>query len=126
MAEKWPRRAVELVTGSFEQKRRWRQYKARKQRLPETYRAALDAAQRYTYHSGLADGASVLGMLDDLLDFFEQGAANRTPIRELVGEDPVEFMDGFLRNYRQGDWNAGERRRLSEAIKRIDGAEGTE
>jgi len=27
-------------------------------------------------------------MFEDLLDLFEQSAANRTPIREIVGEDP--------------------------------------
>jgi DNA-binding ferritin-like protein (Dps family) len=125
MAAGWPRRAAELVTGSIDQKRRWRHYKARKQRLPGNYRAALDAAQRYTFHSGLADGDSVMGMLDDLIDFFEQGAANGTPIRELVGENPVEFMDEFLKNYRTGDWNAAERDRLSDAIRHAAGEEGS-
>ena len=125
MAAGWPRRAVELVTGSIEQKRRWRQYKARKQRLPGNYRAALDAAQRYTFYSGLAEGDSVMRMLEDLIDFFEQGAANGTPIRELVGENPVEFMDEFLKNYRMGDWKASERDRLSDAIRHAAGEEGT-
>ena len=123
MATRWPRRTLEFVTGSIDQKRRWRQYKARKQRLPENYRAALDAAQRYTYYSGLADGESVMRMLEDLIDVFEQGAANGTPIRELVGENPVEFMDEFLTNYRKGAWNAGERDRLSDAIRHAAGEE---
>jgi len=107
-----------LITKMVGEKRQWREYKARKQRLPENYRAALDAAERYTYYSGLADGESIMRMLGDLIDFFEQGAANGTPIRELVGEDPVEFMDEFLNNYRKGDWKAAERRRLTDAIKR--------
>jgi DNA-binding ferritin-like protein (Dps family) len=110
-----------LVSKAIGEKKQWREYKARKQRLPENYRAALDAAQRYTYYSGLADGESVMGMLGDLLDFFEQGAANGTPIRQLVGENPVEFMDGFLSNYRKGDWRAAERDRLTAAIRHAAG-----
>jgi DNA-binding ferritin-like protein (Dps family) len=43
-------------------------------------------------------------MLEDLADLFEQGAASGTPVREIVGEDPVEFADAFLRNYPEGQW----------------------
>jgi DNA-binding ferritin-like protein (Dps family) len=38
-------------------------------------------------------------MYGDLIDLFEQSAANRTPIRQIVGEDPVEFVETFVRNY---------------------------
>jgi hypothetical protein len=38
--------------------------------------------ERYTnYLGGLGDGASILSMLDDLADLFEQGAADGTPVR---------------------------------------------
>ncbi|MFI6793991.1 hypothetical protein [Streptosporangium canum] len=32
-------------------------------------------------------------MFEDLADLFEQAAADGTPIREIVGEDPVEFVE---------------------------------
>ena len=41
-------------------------------------------------------------MLEDLADLFEQAAADGTPIREIVGEDPVEFAETFLQNYSKG------------------------
>jgi DNA-binding ferritin-like protein (Dps family) len=50
----------------------------------------------------MGDGDSILTMLDDLADLFEQGAANGMPIRDIVGEDPVEFAEAFLRNYPAG------------------------
>ena len=43
-------------------------------------------------------------MFDDLADLFEQSAASDTPVREIVGEDPVEFVEAFLRNYPEGGW----------------------
>ena len=46
----------------------------------------------------------MLSMLEDLVDLFEQSAASGTPVREIVGDDPVEFADAFLRNYPQGQW----------------------
>ncbi|WP_326639909.1 DUF1048 domain-containing protein [Streptosporangium sp. NBC_01755] len=83
-----------------EDKRRYRQYKARTQQLPANHHTAIDALQRYTesFRPGKADS---LLMLADLADLFEQSAANATPIREVVGEDPVQFAEAFLRTYRR-------------------------
>ena len=44
---------------------------------------------------------------EDLADLFEQSAADGTPIREIVGEDPVEFAEAFLPNYPEGRGSAG-------------------
>jgi DNA-binding ferritin-like protein (Dps family) len=111
-----------MATRWIEQKRHYRQYKARIARLPESYRAAVAALERYTnYLGGLGDGDSILSMLDDLADLFEQGAADGTPVREIVGEDPVEFAEAFLRNYPAGHWIIRERERLTRAIERAAG-----
>jgi len=114
----------------IEQKRQYRQYKARIERLPDSYRTAVAAMERYTNHlGGLGDGDSILAMLDDLADLFEQGAVSGTPIREIVGEDPVEFAEAFLRNYPAGQWITRERDRLTHAIERAEaednGSRGT-
>ena len=60
-------------------------------------------------------------MLEDLADLFEQSAASGTPVREVVGEDPVEFAEAFLRNYPEGQWITRERDRLTSAIERAAG-----
>ena len=123
------RKLVETVTGPFEQKRRYRQYKARTERLPADYRTAIDALQRYSYYFGHGTAEGGLSMLEDLADLFEQGAASGTPVREIVGEDPVEFANAFLRNYPEGQWIVRERDRLTTAIDRAaaehTGNEGT-
>jgi DNA-binding ferritin-like protein (Dps family) len=72
-------------------------------------------------HLGPADGASAASMFEDLADLFEQAAADETPIREIVGEDPVEFVETFLQNYPQGQWRIRERERLISAIDRAAG-----
>ena len=53
--------------------------------------------------------------------FGDQVAANGTPIREVVGEDPVECAEAFLRNYPEGQWISRERERLISAIERAAG-----
>lgn len=99
------------------EKRRWRDYKARVRRLPAPYRGAVDALERYLMVSGgVSDGESAASLCENLVDLFEQGAADGLPIRELVGDDPVEFIEAFIRNYPEGDWRARERQRLISAI----------
>ncbi len=118
MAAEW----IEQITGSIEQKRRYRQYKARTKQLPPNYHTAIDALKRYLmYFGAITKGDILVSMLEDLADLFEQSAANGTPIREVVGEDPVEFAETFLQNYSEGRWINKERERLANAIDRAAG-----
>jgi DNA-binding ferritin-like protein (Dps family) len=125
MATKW----IEKVVGPFEQKKRYREYKARTDRLPASYHTAIDALQRYSYYFGYGTTEGGLSMLEDLVDLFEQSAASGTSVRAVVGEDPVEFAEAFLRNYPEGQWISRERERLTGAIERAaeeeTGTEGT-
>jgi DNA-binding ferritin-like protein (Dps family) len=120
MAAGW----MEQITGSIEQKRRYRQYKARTERLPANYHTAIDALERYlNYFGSITKGDILVSMLEDLADLFEQSAANGTTIRALVGENPVEFAETFLQNYSEGQWINKERERLINAIDRVAGEE---
>jgi DNA-binding ferritin-like protein (Dps family) len=120
MAKKW----IEKVVGPLEQKKRYRQYKVRTRQLPAKYRTALEALERYLMHAGPGgDGANAMSMFEDLLDLFEQSAAKGTPIREIVGEDPVEFLEAFVQNYPDGQWRIRERERLINAINGVAGSE---
>lgn len=101
-------------------KRRWRGYKARIRKLPENYRAAVDAFERYLMHFGGADGDSAASLFEDLADLFEQAAADGTPIHEVVGDDPVEFIETFARNYKKGGYVTREQQRLISAIERAE------
>ena len=116
---------IEKVVGDFGDKRRWREYKARVKALPESYRTSVEALNRYfMYFGGIVKGDTLMTMLEDLADLFEQAAADETPIRAVVGEDPVEFAETFLRNYSDGQWINKERERLVKAIARAAGEDG--
>ncbi|MEV0586716.1 DUF1048 domain-containing protein [Nonomuraea sp. NPDC050310] len=116
------RHYLEKVTGPLEDKKRYRNYRARVQRLPAEYRAAVEALQRYMTQFGPTDDAeSLLQMLDDLVELFEQSAADRTPLRVVVGHDPAEFAEAFLNNYAGGGWVSRERDRLNQAIEEAAG-----
>lgn len=105
----------------IEQKRRYRRYKRRISQLPTTYRTAVAGLERYINHlGGIGDAESILTMLDDLADLFEQAAATGTPVREIVGADPVEFIEAFLSNYPAGSWITRERDRLNRAVDQAE------
>ena len=113
---------IEKIVGDFGDKRRWRQHKVRVKALPEDYRTTVEALERYLMYFGAISSIDILmSMLEDLADLFEQAAADGTPIRAVVGEDPVEFAETFLRNYSDGQWINKERQRLTEAIDRAAG-----
>lgn len=117
MAPRW----IETVTGPFEEKRRYREYKARKAALPDKYRRALEALDRYLmYFGGISNGKTLLRMTDDLADLFEQSAADGTPIKDVLGEDPIEFVETFMANYSEGQWIHKERTRFLNAIAAIE------
>ncbi|MCX5308205.1 DUF1048 domain-containing protein [Streptomyces sp. NBC_00160] len=108
-------------------KKRWRAYKARVKELPGSHRTAVEAIERYLMHFVPTDGDSNVSMFDDLADLFEQAVADDTPIRDIVGEDPVEFADTFAENYSDGGYvPARARKQLTEDIDRAAGdATGT-
>jgi DNA-binding ferritin-like protein (Dps family) len=102
-------------------KRRWRAYKARVRQLPQNYRTTVEAIERYLMHFGPMDGDSAASLLEDVADLFERAAADGTPIREIVGEDPVEFVEALIGNYEKGGYVTRERERLTNAIARAEG-----
>src|SRR5215813_9290528 len=98
-------------------KRRWRAYKARVRQLPENYRTTVDAIERYLMLFGPMDADSAAAVFEDVADLFERAAADGTPIREIVGQDPVEFVEALVGNYEKGGYVTRERNRLSRAIE---------
>lgn len=110
-------RWIEKIIGPVEHKKRYRQYKQRTKRLPDGSSTAIVALERYLMYRGLiADGEILMSMLEDLADLFELSITDGIPVRDIVGEDPVEFAETFVANYADGQWIAKEQARLTEAI----------
>ncbi|MEA4945385.1 MAG: DUF1048 domain-containing protein [Propionicimonas sp.] len=107
---------IEIVTGDLGEKKRWRQYKARAAALPHPYRTTVAAIERYLLHAGSQGYDASMQLWEDLADLFERAAADHTPIRDIVGVDPVEFADTFASNYGTRDWRTREQRRLRSTI----------
>lgn len=114
MATKW----IEKVTGSLEQKKQYKQHRARIDGLPEPYGATAKALERYlVYYAGVTDGETLIAMIGDLADLWERAAVDGTPVRRIVGDDPVEFAETFAQSYLGSRWIDKERARLARAIE---------
>lgn len=116
MAMKW----IEAVTGSLEQKKQYKQAKARMESLPVPYNEAAEAVNRYLmYTSGVTDGEVLVQMFHDLVDLFEQASIDGTPVGAIVGDDPVAFADDYAHAYNGKNWIDKERKRLGDTIDKI-------
>ncbi|GIJ09196.1 DUF1048 domain-containing protein [Micromonospora andamanensis] len=121
MAAKW----IEMLVGSLEQKKQYRQNMARIDALPEPYRGSAKALHRYfMYQGGILDGDTITTMLGDFVDLWERAVADGTPVRAVVGDDPVEFAETFLQAYAGRQWIDKERERLRKAIDAADDNNG--
>jgi DNA-binding ferritin-like protein (Dps family) len=116
-------------------KRRWRAYKARVKQLPPDYRKAVDAIERYLMHYGPMDNDSAAAVFDAVADAFERAAADGSPIHDIVGDDPAEFVDALIRKYAKAGYQSvadavaaaqaaaegvqREQKRLTDSIARV-------
>ena len=79
----------------IEGKKQWRAHLARVKALPRDYQIVYKEVQKYLFKVGpvsLTDGT----LLSDIVDFFEQGAADGKGAIELLGRDIAAFCDGLI------------------------------
>jgi DNA-binding ferritin-like protein (Dps family) len=115
---------ADITTKLIGDRKRGKAHKARTAALPPSHRTAIEGIERYLMVTGPGDGERLMLMLGDLLDLFEQSAADGTTVRAVVGDDPVAFAEDFRANYGLGAWLEAERERLTDAIARADGTVG--
>lgn len=114
MVAKW----IEALTGPLEHKKQYRRDKARIEALPEPYRSTAKAFERYfMYYGAITSGDTLVTMLGDFTDLWERAALDGTPVRDLVGDDPVEFAETFAQSYAGARWIDKERARLTAAVE---------
>jgi DNA-binding ferritin-like protein (Dps family) len=109
-----------FVTKVIGDKRRWRAYKARVKQLPAGYRESVDAVERYLMLFGVLDSDNAASLFEDVADLFEQAAVDGTPIRDIVGDDPVEFVEALIRNYPRGGYVDREKTQLARDIEQAE------
>lgn len=89
----------EKIIGSLDDKREWRAIEARAKALPNEYRKAYKAIQKYWWTSGgPSDWKDCSRILCGILDLFEEGAAEGKKVTDLTGEDVAAFCDDLWKD----------------------------
>lgn len=113
MTAKW----IETLTGSLDEKKQYKSAIARIVALPQPYATVAQALSRYfTYFGAIGDGSTLVTMVGDHADLWERAAIDGTPVRDIVGDDPVAFAEDFVNAYSGKQWIDKERERLTRAI----------
>ena len=85
---------LEKVTGDLGEKKRWRELQKRAKELPGDYRTAYEEIRKYLWTTS---GLETIGPFAELLDLFEEGAANGRKVLDITGGDVAAFADELAR-----------------------------
>lgn len=106
-----------LINKILGDKKEWKQMEARAKALPEEYDFVYHKIQNYMWNlaAGHSPGMEMIAIFKDLLDLFEEGAANGKHVLEVTGEDVAAFCDELLRNAKT--YTENWREKLNREIK---------
>lgn len=79
-------------------KKEYREMMTRVKVLPEDYRFVYEKIQSYMWKLAGGDGLDILKVQYDLIDLFEEGAAEGKNVLEITGDDVAGFSDELLLN----------------------------
>lgn len=99
-------------------KKEYRQMMARAKALPEDYQFVYDRIQKYMWNYAAGDGYDMMKIHYDLIELFEQGAAEGRAVLDVTGEDVAAFADELLQNARTytGGWREALNRDVMEKL----------
>ncbi|KRM55208.1 hypothetical protein C5L31_000177 [Secundilactobacillus malefermentans] len=98
-----------------QQKREYRDYKARISALPNDYQATMKALEKYFWNWAKGDG--MMAILISVLEMFENAVADGSPVEFVVGEDIAEFADAILADNPEETWLNKQRNQLRTSYK---------
>jgi DNA-binding ferritin-like protein (Dps family) len=82
----------------IEEKREYRQQMARAEALPEDYRYVFKKIQKHMWMFAAGSGYDMMRIHYDLIELFEEGAAEGRRVLEVTGGDVAAFCDELLQN----------------------------
>ena len=79
-------------------KREYKRQMARVETLPNDYQYVFKKIQNHMWMFAAGSGYDMLKIHYDLIELFEEGAANGQHVLEITGEDVAAFCEDLLRN----------------------------
>lgn len=82
----------------IEGKKAWRAHIVRVKALPQDYQIVYKEIQKYLYKIGPVELKDGIGLLSELVDFFEEGAMMGKRVLEVTGNDVAAFCDELVKD----------------------------
>lgn len=80
----------------IEGKKEWKAHVSRVKVLPQDYQIVYKEIQKYLFKVGPVELNNGIGLLSDILSFFEEGAAAGKGVLEVTGTDVAAFCDALI------------------------------
>ncbi|PKR85408.1 DUF1048 domain-containing protein [Heyndrickxia camelliae] len=80
----------------IEGKKEWRAHISRIKELPKDYQIVYKEIQKYLFKVGPVELNEGIGLLTEILSFFEEGAAAGKGVLEVTGTDVAAFCDALI------------------------------
>ncbi|WP_077622493.1 DUF1048 domain-containing protein [Sediminibacillus massiliensis] len=80
----------------MEGKKEWRAHVSRIKALPKDYQIVYKEIQKYLFKVGPVDLNEGIGLLSEILSFFEEGVAAGKGVLEVTGKDVAAFCDELI------------------------------
>ncbi|WP_026701590.1 DUF1048 domain-containing protein [Salibacterium aidingense] len=80
----------------IEGKKEWRAHVSRVKALPSDYQIVYKEIQKYLFKVGSVELNEGIGLLSEILSFFEEGAAAEKRVLEVTGTDVAAFSDALI------------------------------
>lgn len=106
---------INMIQKMVQEKKDYRDYKNRVNQLPEQYKKAMNAIEKYMWN--YAKGSGMFEHIKGILEMFESGVSEGLTVREVVGNDLADFADGIIAEIPEETWIHDMRKKLRSTLE---------
>ncbi|MDN6223513.1 MAG: DUF1048 domain-containing protein [Lactococcus lactis] len=107
------RNIVDRMIG-LEEKREFREFENRAQKLGENYYEDYKELKKYTWHSGVTKWADFKFIFGQVLDLLEEAKIQDKELTDLIGPDVATFIDEMMDD---NSWGKKQKNKLNKELK---------
>jgi DNA-binding ferritin-like protein (Dps family) len=108
------RNIIDRVIG-LEEKREFREFENRAQKLGENYYEDYKELKKYIWYSGATKWTNFKFIFEQILDLLEQAKDQKKQVTDLIGPDVASFIDEMVDNH--NTWEQKQKDKLNKGVK---------
>lgn len=108
----------DFISTMIQDKKRYKQFLRDVNALPTPYAQTLMALQKYLWN--FARSGSMIEPLEEILQMFQENAAENIPVQQVVGADPVIFAESIMAQYPEDLWLVKYQHQLRQQVQEAE------